>query len=199
MDWWVNTVLAPSTDVNYSPTFPPEGVINVGKVWVKNDQNLRPFGRFDLQLPELPGHYMLFPEFLSMVSYRSYSRKKIESQSYHARTWISPSKIASFWRFSLPNLGLPPSAKLRQVRRSAMSSYLRWILRLLSVSPDEAVIEEIAQKPDEAGYGPLRWITWRSFVRIYMIYGPFHFIVMKMVMHIVINHIVMNIVMNCDE
>jgi hypothetical protein len=35
-----------------------------------------------------------------------------------------------------------------------MSSYLRWILRLLSVSPDEAVIEEIAQKPDEAGYGP---------------------------------------------
>jgi len=42
----------------------------------------------------------------------------------------------------------------RQVRRSAMSSYLRWILRLLSVSPDEAIIEEIAQKPDEAGYGP---------------------------------------------
>ncbi|CAL1136915.1 unnamed protein product [Cladocopium goreaui] len=41
-----------------------------------------------------------------------------------------------------------------EVRRSAMSSYLRWILRLLSVSPDEAIIEEIAQKPDEAGYGP---------------------------------------------
>ena len=46
-----------------------------------------------------------------------------------------------------------PGRARRQVRRAALSSYLRWVLRLLSVAPDEAVIEEIAQQPDE-GCGP---------------------------------------------
>lgn len=80
-----------------------------------------------------------------------------------------------------------------------MSSYLRWILRLLSVSPDEAIIEEIAQKPEEAGYGPSIEMNYMAKLRPDR-NGPFHFIVMmKMVMHSVINNIVMNIVMNCDE
>ena len=51
---------------------------------------------------------------------------------------------------SFPTLTAPGC---RQVRRAALSSYLRWILRLLSVAPDEAVIEEIAQQPDD-GCGP---------------------------------------------
>lgn len=80
--------------------------------------------------------------------------KRLKSQSYHARTWISPSKNLQFLEVFPPESWASAKRQARQVRRSAMSSYLRWILRLLSVSPDEAIIEEIAQKPDEAGYGP---------------------------------------------
>eukprot|EP00438_Fugacium_kawagutii_P028436 Skav226820 [mRNA] locus=scaffold606:105615:110960:- [translate_table: standard] len=41
-----------------------------------------------------------------------------------------------------------------KVKLAATSAYLRWVLHLLSVSPDKEIIEEIAQKPEEAGPGP---------------------------------------------
>ncbi|CAJ1350195.1 unnamed protein product, partial [Effrenium voratum] len=40
------------------------------------------------------------------------------------------------------------------VKLPAVSAYVSWILRLLTLTPDEALIAEAASKPEEAGPGP---------------------------------------------
>ncbi|CAK9109761.1 Proline iminopeptidase (PIP) (Prolyl aminopeptidase) (PAP) [Durusdinium trenchii] len=40
-----------------------------------------------------------------------------------------------------------------KVRNAARSAYLRWIMRLLSLEPDESIIEEVARNPEDAGDG----------------------------------------------
>ena len=84
--------------------------------------------------------------------------------SYHDDSWLVHTFISPF-----PMTGwdlVTSSPRCAQVRHGAMSAYLRWILRLLSVSPDEAIIEEIAQKPEEAGHGPSIEMNYMANLRL---------------------------------
>ncbi len=77
----------------------------------------------------------------------------------------SPARVISCYAKRLTS----PDAS---VRNAACAAYLRWVMRLLSLCPDENIIEEIASKPEDAGPGPaiemnymaiLRWfeMTWK--------------------------------------
>lgn len=77
----------------------------------------------------------------------------------------SPARVISCYAKRLTS----PEAS---VRNAACAAYLRWVMRLLSLCPDENIIEEIASKPEEAGPGPaiemnymakLRCLKWRTF------------------------------------
>eukprot|EP00434_Breviolum_minutum_P039966 symbB.v1.2.035504.t1/scaffold4766.1/size35193/5 len=59
----------------------------------------------------------------------------------------SPARVISCYAKRLTS----PEAS---VRNAACAAYLRWVMRLLSLCPDENIIEEIASKPEEAGPGP---------------------------------------------
>lgn len=56
----------------------------------------------------------------------------------------------SFSWVSRPRHGLKRRC---QVYLPARSAYLRWVMRLLSLEPDEGIIEEVASKPEDAGPG----------------------------------------------
>ena len=71
------------------------------------------------------------------------NKGKPTGQPHYFRLRVQPKKTR--------HTGSPRTRSASDLRRSQRASGLRWILRLLTLTPDEALIAEAASKPEEAG------------------------------------------------